>query len=568
VAQTDNSPTRSSAFSLARIAWTILILATLYVCYFHNLGALGFVGPDEPRYASIARDMAETGDWVTPRLYGKPWFEKPILYYWAAAVSFKLFGVSEVAARLPSALAALLATLAVAWLAWRIYGAETGRWFLLLLPATVGMIGFSHAAATDMPFAAMLSVALVFAVRLLRLDPSASLISFTSSASFTSFFFGLFLGLAVLAKGPAAIVLSGGAVFLWAVFTKRWRDACRCLHPVGIISFCLVALPWYIQCARRNPDFFRVFVIEHNFKRYLTPEFQHIQPFWFYIPIILLAVFPWTFLLIPAARKFFHDKQERTPAFAFQLFLACWAAFPLLFFSISQSKLPGYILPTVPPLLLILSEAVSARIQDMLGPPRWPGLLLASGLIALGVLFVFASRRVSTNFYSADAPGTLAHLALFVILAGIVVLLFGVIRSNTIALFATILVLLVAMVRSDNLFARLDADLTAREAALDARKLWPGFSASRAATWHLKRSLCYQLNFYTHTQLPDWTPPNAKPEWLFIDPERMQEALARDFTCATFVGRPAVIPCKLRDSTASFGGFTGSSGNSADGQAR
>jgi hypothetical protein len=183
-------------------------------------------------------------------------------------------------------------------------------------------------------------------------------------------------------------------------------------------------------------------------------------------------------------------------------------------------------------------------------------------------LFVFASRRASTNFYSADAPGTLAHLALFVILAGIVVLLFGVIRSNTIALFATILVLLVAMVRSDNLFARLDADLTARQAALDARKLWPGFSASRAATWHLKRSLCYQLNFYTHTQLPDWTPPNAKPEWLFIDPERMQEALARDFTCATFVGRPAVIPCKLRDSTASLGGFTGSSGNSADGQAR
>jgi 4-amino-4-deoxy-L-arabinose transferase-like glycosyltransferase len=568
VAQTDNSPTRSSTVPLARIAWTILILATLYVCYFHNLGALGFVGPDEPRYASIARDMAETGDWVTPRLYGKPWFEKPILYYWAAALSFKLFGVSEVAARLPSALAALLATLAVAWLARCIYGAEAGRWFLLLLPATVGMIGFSHAAATDMLFAAMLSVGLVFAVRLLRLDPSASLISFTSSASFTSLFFGLFLGLAVLAKGPAAIVLSGGAVFLWAVFTKRWRDALGCLHPVGIIGFCLVALPWYIQCARRNPDFFRVFVIEHNFKRYLTPEFQHIQAFWFYIPIILLAVFPWTFLLIPAARKFFHDKQERTAAFPFQVFLACWVAFPLLFFSISQSKLPGYILPTLPPLLLILAEAVSARMQDTCEPPRWPGLLLASGLIALGVLFVFASRRLPTNFYSADAPGTLAQLAWIVILAGIVVLLFGVLRSSTVALFATVLVLLVAIVRSDNLLARLDADLTAREAALDARKLWPGFTASRAATWHLKRSLCYQLNFYTHTELPDWTPPNPKPEWLFIDPERMQEALARDFTCATFVGHPAVIPCKLRDSTASLGGFTGSSGTSADGQAR
>ena len=122
------------AKSAARIGWAILILATLYVCYFSHLGAIGFVGPDEPRYAWIARDMAETGDWVTPRLYGKPWFEKPPLYYWGAAASFKLFGVSEAAARLPSAISALLATLALAWLAWRIYGAETARWLLAPAP--------------------------------------------------------------------------------------------------------------------------------------------------------------------------------------------------------------------------------------------------------------------------------------------------------------------------------------------------------------------------------------------------------------------------------------------------
>ena len=179
--------------------------------------------------------MAETGDWVTPRLYGKPWFEKPVLYYWGAALSFKLFGVSDAAARLPSAFSALLATLAMAWLALRVYGAETARWLLLLLPTTVGMIGFSHAAATDMPFAAMLTIAMVFAARLLGLLPESSSpdshTSFTSSNSFNSLALGFFLGLAVLAKGPAAIVLSGGAVLLWAIFTKRWRDAFRCLHP-------------------------------------------------------------------------------------------------------------------------------------------------------------------------------------------------------------------------------------------------------------------------------------------------------------------------------------------------
>ena len=290
--QTDNATTDTPAKSpVARLASVLLILATLYICYFHNLGAIGLVGPDEPRYAWIARSMAETGDWVTPRLYGQPWFEKPVLYYWGAALSFKFFGVSELAARLPSAIAALLATLALAWLAWRVYGAETARWLLLLLPTTVGMIGFSHAAATDMPFAGMLTIAMVFAARLLGWSRYSSA-SLTSSTSFNSLLFGFFLGLAVLAKGPAAIVLSGGAVLLWAAFRSAGATPSAVFIPSPSQAFCLTALPWYILCARRNPDFFRIFIIEHNFKRYLTPEFQHIQPFWFYIPVVLIAFRP------------------------------------------------------------------------------------------------------------------------------------------------------------------------------------------------------------------------------------------------------------------------------------
>src|SRR3981081_211347 len=188
----------------ARIGWTILILATLYVCYFSHLGAIGFVGPDEPRYAWIARDMAETGDWVTPRLYGKPWFEKPVLYYWGAAASFRLFGVSEAAARLPSAISALLATLALAWLASRLYGAETARWLLLLLPTTVGMIGFSHAAATDMPFSGMLTVAMVCAAVVIGLTRNGNSPVVTQTPWFALALFGIFLGLPVLAKGHHA----------------------------------------------------------------------------------------------------------------------------------------------------------------------------------------------------------------------------------------------------------------------------------------------------------------------------------------------------------------------------
>ncbi len=213
-----NNPCTRTA---ARIGWTMLILATLYVCYFSHLGAIGFVGPDEPRYAWIARDMAETSDWVTPRLYGKPWFEKPVLYYWGAALCFKLFGVSVAAARLPSAVSALLATLALAWLALRLYGAETARWLLLLLPTTVGMIGFSHAAATDMPFSSMLTMAMVCAAVVLGLTRNESSPVIPQTPWLALVLFGFFLGLAVLAKGPAAVILSGGAIFFWALISKR-----------------------------------------------------------------------------------------------------------------------------------------------------------------------------------------------------------------------------------------------------------------------------------------------------------------------------------------------------------
>jgi 4-amino-4-deoxy-L-arabinose transferase-like glycosyltransferase len=176
------------------------------------------------------RDMAESGDWVTPRLYGHPWFEKPPLFYWGAAISFNLCGVNEAAARLPSAISALLATLAMAWLAWRLYGAETARWLLLLLPTTVGMIGFSHAAATDMPFSAMLTVAMVFAASIIGLTRNENSPILPRTPWLALIFFGFFLGLAVLAKGPAAIILSGGAVLLWAVL-RQTLARCLSLSP-------------------------------------------------------------------------------------------------------------------------------------------------------------------------------------------------------------------------------------------------------------------------------------------------------------------------------------------------
>ena len=162
------------------------------------------------------------------------------------------------------------------------------------------MIGFSHSAATDMPFSAMLTCAMVPAAVLLgygaacrenrdSLDRDFAIALPASAKVMAAALFGLFLGYAVLAKGPAAIILSGGAVVCWAAYTRRFYAILRLLHPVAIAVFCAVALPWYVLCALRNPDFLRVFILEHNFKRFLTPEFQHIQPFWYYGGIVLIA---------------------------------------------------------------------------------------------------------------------------------------------------------------------------------------------------------------------------------------------------------------------------------------
>src|SRR6201998_883893 len=284
--------------------------------------------------------MAESGDWVTPRLYGKPWFEKPPLLYWGGALFYKLSGggYSEVPARLPSAISALLATLALAWLAWRTYGEECARWLLLLLPTSVGMIGFSHAAATDMPFAGTLTIALGCAAVVLGLTQSENTPILPHTPWLALLLFGFFLGLAVLAKGPAAIILSGGAIFFWAIVTKRWRDALRLFHPAAVASFCLTALPWYILCTRRHSDFFRVFLIEHNFKRFLTPEFQHVQPFWYYIPVVLIAIFPWSVLLISMVCHAAYSFRESRWANSKSLLLAFWALLPLVFFSFSRSQ--------------------------------------------------------------------------------------------------------------------------------------------------------------------------------------------------------------------------------------
>ncbi len=533
----NNDRTPSSlrpASTLARVIWLVLVLAALYMCYFHNLGALGLVGPDEPRYAWVARGMVETGDWITPRLYGQPWFEKPVLYFWGTALAFKLFGVSEAAARLPSAISALLATLTLAWLAWRIYGAATARILAVMLPTTAALIAFSHAAAPDMPFASMLTVAMVAAGVVVGLtkarDDTApgtrnSKVPITALAAF-----GAFLGAATLAKGPAAIVIAGGATGLWAFATKRWRDALRLAHPIAIATFAVTALPWYVLCTWRNPDFFRVFILEHNFARFLTPVFQHVQPFWFFAPVIALGLLPWTLVLALVSRDALRSWRARSWSRSPLWFLGCWAVFPIIFFSLSKSKLPGYVLPSFPPLIVLCSRSIILSASNSRRRANWFAFFSAGIFLALGI----GARLLQSGSAGATHLPALPWTTQFIdsaIVGGIAIACLGLWTSADTSMIGSVLTVLVLLGILGRGLPDLDHIYFSRDAANFATSAYPALASENAFVYRIPRAHHYSLNFYLHRELPEWTFQKKNPALVFT-PLKEQPAL-RDsgFSC-------------------------------------
>jgi len=525
----DHSPTRSAWLRPAPVAAAIASL----ICLFGNLGALGLLGPDEPRYVWIARAMAETGDWITPRLYGKPWFEKPVLYYWAAAIGFRLHLSAEWAARLPSAVAACLAAIAIGWLGWKHYARPTlldstrpgvlARDPALLAPllfsTSVAAIGFARAGTPDMLFSSSITLAMAAAAYILHLNGALRANRDPLSNPATRDFwpllaFGAFLGASVLAKGPAGVLLAAGALGLWALATRKWRALLRLAHPVAILACLVVAIPWYALCALRNPDFLRVFILQHNFERYLTPLFRHQQPLWFFVPIVFLALLPWTIFFWPAATEGLRLWREKSWHSSPGFFFACWAIFPVLFFSISESKLPSYILPSIPAIALLCAIGV-AHAANRNSPVL---MLLAGGisltLLILGVAGVIAARRLpweALNFqYTPELVAIVSRMALVFVIV-VALFLFAPSLQGRFDYSIALCALFVALcVETANLafLPTLDRLYTARpHAALMRNDLHP----DRIFTYKLPRSWNWGLAFYFHRELPEWSPedPNA-----------------------------------------------------------
>ncbi|MGC2519049.1 MAG: glycosyltransferase family 39 protein [Burkholderiales bacterium] len=325
-----------------------VLLAVFAAGWFCNLGYRHLVNPDEGRYAEIAREMVASGDWLTPRLNGFKYFEKPALQYWATAAAFTAFGENEWSARLWPGLTGFLGVLLVFYAGNRLFGPPAGVYAAAVAASSALYAFIGHVLTLDMAVTFFLSAS-VFGIALAQRDGAEAgarrrwmLAAWAAAA------------LAVLTKGLIGIVLPVGAVGFYILVERDWKRLAR-LHIVsGGLLFLLIAAPWFIAVSRANPEFFHFFFIQEHFERFLTKEHGRYQPMWYFVPVLLAGMLPWTVSLVPALwRSWVRSPGEK---FQPQRFLLLWAVVVFAFFSVSDSKLASYVLPIFPALALLIGR--------------------------------------------------------------------------------------------------------------------------------------------------------------------------------------------------------------------
>jgi 4-amino-4-deoxy-L-arabinose transferase-like glycosyltransferase len=482
----------------------LLLVAFCGFLFFYGLGSFGLVGADEPRYAQIAREMLNRSDWVTPRLDGKPWLEKPPLYYWQAMLVYgaaRKFaatsgntdglspdGVNEKTARLPGAIDATLMIAAI-YLFLRRFRPGVEMDGAIITASCAGVIGFARAAATDMPLTATFAIAMLGWYAWYESRKRVGLV-----------FFYIFLALGMLAKGPVAPALAAVIVILFSVAVRDWKCVWQTLWVPGIALFLVVSLPWYVLVQRRNPEFFRFFILEHNLARFSTNVYHHPQPFWFYLPVFLLAMMPWAVWLIAAvverARLLWSERGE-APANsedAWALFLLIWMIVPVLFFSASQSKLPGYILPAVPAGALLVSDYFAARRAE--NAPFSKPLAILHGIACGALVFgALAAATIAAKHRLVGGEGTYVAAAAGVAFAlGIATA--TVVKSGPRLVRSATMIAVIVSVAAVIRFAApiVDATQSARVVAVTIKSF--SHETVPVALYHVSRVEEYGLEFY------------------------------------------------------------------------
>ena len=367
----------SSTAPLSRRAAAALLLLFALI-WFCNLDYRRLVHPDEGRYAEIAREMSVSGDWVTPRLNGIKYFEKPALQYWITAATYDAFGVHQWTARLWPALAGFVCVLFTAYVGLRLGGAQLGLYSAAALAGSVWHIVNAHFLTLDSGLTLWMGVGFGGLLIAQREDATPREQRFWMLVAWAA------LALAVLSKGLIGVVLPGGALVLYSLLTRDWTVWRRMHLLAGSIVFLAIAAPWFVVVSLRNREFFDFFFIHEHFTRFLTSEHRREGPWWYFLPILLVGTLPWVTVLAWTLRRAWSRAPVLRTGFSWPRFALVWSAFILLFFSASGSKLPSYILPMAPALALIIGRELELLPDSLL-------LRLSLPLLALmGVLWLVA----------------------------------------------------------------------------------------------------------------------------------------------------------------------------------
>lgn len=318
------------------------IFIAFVVLYFCNIGGYGLMNPDEGRYAEIPREMLESGDYFTPRLNHVLYFEKPPLYYWFTAASFTVFGQNEFGARFTSVVMGLMSIFLTWFVARKFEDENTANLSAVILGTSSLFFALSRVNIIDMTLSALLTLALF-----------SFYIFYKENKKRWLYIFYIALALATLAKGLIGIVLPGGVIFFFMLFTKDWSILKRLFLTPAILVFFLVCVPPFYLVCKKNPDFFYFFFIQEHFLRYATKMHDRYEPFWFFIPVIVGGLFPWTLGLFANVKNYLNKQQ-------INLYLILWVVIITLFFSASGSKLIPYILPVFPPLAILIAKNILA----------------------------------------------------------------------------------------------------------------------------------------------------------------------------------------------------------------
>jgi 4-amino-4-deoxy-L-arabinose transferase-like glycosyltransferase len=467
----------------------VLVLGVCFFFFFFGLGAFGLLGADEPRYAQIAREMLARHDWIVPTLNGAPWLEKPALLYWKIMNSYSIFGVSDWAARVPAAFHATAVVLGIFFFMRRFrFAAELDA--AMIAASSAGMIGFGRGASTDMLVSAPFALAMMCWWTWHQ----------TSKKLWLVLFYGL-LGVGALAKGPVAPALAVLVVGAYAALRRDGKIFVRSLSIPGFLLFFAVVLPWFLAVQHKVPQFFRVFFIEHNLERFGTNLYQHAQPFWYYIPVFLLATLPWTVFALPAlveAGRAVVHRFRATPGTLVDAnvanddglsgFLLVWIVVPIVFFSISRAKLPGYILPAIPAAALLTADYLH-RAQAI------SRLKIALHALLCAVLLVAALMAPFAMVKLAPPPALQIGMTVTGAIIAIMVLLMlrreGIRALHFVTLVPTILAVAFLLRPAA---ATIDRTQSAR--AVQARLAELGAGEGTVAVLHVRRDVVYGLNFY------------------------------------------------------------------------